>query len=92
MLVFEFIVVACHSTDNDLPIAQSPVDGWEWGDLIPKEMFEDTIVQYGEKLDDCLRRMMEGVKEHHEVILMCLECWNLIMSDSGEYIYLQWIT
>lgn len=72
-----------YSVDNDLPIAQSPVDGWEWGDLIPKELFEDAIVQYGEKLDDCLKRMMESVKEHHEVILMCLECWNLTVSHSG---------
>ena len=60
------------------------MDGWEWGDIIPKEMFEDTIVQSGEKLDDCLKRMKESVKEHHDVIMMCLECWNLIVSDSGE--------
>ena len=66
------------------------MDGWEWGDLIPKEIFEDAIVQYGEKLDDCLKRMMEGVKEHHEVILMYLECWNLIVSHSGKYVH--WIT
>ena len=59
------------------------MDGWEWGDLIPKEIFEDMIVQYGEKLNDYLKRMIEGLKEHHEVILMCLECWNLIVSDSG---------
>ena len=76
--------VFSHCPDNDLPIAQSPVDGWEWGDIIPKEMFENTMVQYGEKLDNCLKRMKEGVKEHHEVILMCLECWNLIVSDSSE--------
>ena len=70
-----------YHADNDLPITQY---GWEWSNVASKEWFKDAIVPYVEKLNDCLKRMKEDVKEHNDYILMYLECWNMIVSNSGE--------
>ena len=61
------------------------MEEWEMNEFIPRDMFEETIVQYGERLNDCFKKMLECMREHHEVILMCVKCWNLIVSYSGMY-------
>ena len=67
-------------------MAESPVGDWVLGDLVPKETYIDTMVHYGESLGNILEKAMSSVKEYQETILMCLQCWNLLVSYSGKYI------
>jgi len=67
-----------------VPAAESPVGDWVLGDLVPKETYIDTMVHYGENLGKILDEMMGSVKEHQEIILMCLQCWNVLASYCGK--------